>query len=65
MGAGNEMDIEKVAIHDEKAVETNKVKIKQKYIDARYELYSNPNKKITNTNLKSSVNVNVDTRKGD
>jgi len=33
------MDIEKVAIRDGKAFETNEVKVKQDYyIDARYEL---------------------------
>lgn len=45
------MDREKVAIRDGKVFKTNEVKVKQDYIDARYELFLYPKNVITPTGL--------------
>lgn len=45
------MNKEKVAKRDGKAFKTNEVKVKQDYIDARYELFHYPRNEITPTGL--------------
>lgn len=45
------MDIEKVTSRDGMAFKTNEVKVKQDYIDARYELFHYPRNEITPTGL--------------
>lgn len=45
------MNKEKVAIRNGKAFKTNKVEVKQDYIDARYELFRYPRNEITPAGL--------------